>query len=235
MPEGRRVKSNTAKVSVPQKERYETPRVMITSKPTRPGRNTEGGLTEAQRRTVLAEEERIKNNDYETAVIVNTSGEVVGRVRGTGSRVSGADIARAAGGVQGLRDAVIIHNHPGNKQVAAFGNTLATRVGSPLSPTDIFYASITNAAEIRATTGNYIYSVRRPAGGWPDTDTSQSIMRATQRAGRREADRLYNFVNETGNSTLGKQRDSRAELLSQWHTIQDMARALGTTITRRRR
>ena len=234
MAEGKSIKSKSASVSVNQKERYETPRVTVTLRKTRPGRDTEGGLTEAQRKTVLAEEERIKDNDFETAVIVNKDGDVVGRATGSGSLVSGADIVRAAGGIQGLKDAVLIHNHPGNGQREAFGNTLAVRVGSPLSPQDIFYASFANVAEMRATTPNYIYSVRRPAGGWPNLSTSEAIRNATERAGRRRAYQLYDFVNSQGD-TLGKQRGSRAELLSQWETIQAMAKAMGTTVTRRRR
>lgn len=231
-----RTKVRAARVSVPQRERYEAPRTTTTTRRVRPGRDTEGGLTEAQRRTVLTEEDRIKGNNYETAVIVNPNGEVIGRARGTQSHVSGADIVRAAGGPQGLKDAVIIHNHPGGEQRKAFGNTLATRIGSPLSPADLYYAAIADAAEIRAVTSNYIYSVRRPAGGWNRRlDYLEDLRRATNRSGRGRANQLYAFVNATNDTPLGRQRNARAELISQWESIQEMARALGTTITRRRR
>lgn len=234
MAEGPRVKAQSAPVTNSQRERYEAPRTTVSR--SRPNRNTEGGLTEAQRRTVRAEEEAIKSNRYETAVIVNPNGDVLGRARGTSDRVSGADIVRAAGGVNNLKDAVLIHNHPGKEQQKAFGDTLATRIGSPLSGADLRYAALADMAEVRAVTSNYIYSVRRPAGGWNrNTNVLEVLTRLTNAAGRARANQLYGFVNSDNSTALGRQRNARAELISQWETIQAMARAMGTTITRRRR
>ena len=41
-------------------------------------------------------------------------------------------------------------------------------------------------------------------------------------------------LNPSNNYTTDRQRRSRAELMAQWKSIQDMAKALGTTITRKR-
>ena len=105
----------TVKVSASQKERYVAPRVTITPKKARPGRDTEGGLTEAQRTAVLNAEDSIKGNKFETAIIVSPNGEEVARVRGKANHVEMDDIWAAAP-PSALKDAVLTHNHPGNMQ-----------------------------------------------------------------------------------------------------------------------
>lgn len=201
-------------------------------------RDTEGGLTEAQKRAVAAEEAKIKARKTELGIIVDKDGKVLHRVPGSRTSVSFYGVPKGD-----IKDSVIVHNHPGYKQEQAFGDTLATRIGSPLSPQDVIFAAENDAAEIRVITsanrgrGGYVYSVRRPAGGWP------SGVRATAAAvmeqARAEADRGYRRVAVT--TSLGsdshqvyRQRNSRVELMAQWHQMQELARRLGTTITRRR-
>ena len=60
------------------------------------------------------------------------------------------------------KDAIITHNHP----KGSLGDTIAGRVGVILSGADIFTTIAHNASEIRAVTGNYTYSLKRPSKGW---------------------------------------------------------------------
>lgn len=60
------------------------------------------------------------------------------------------------------KDAIITHNHP----KGGLGDTIAGRVGVILSGADIFTTIAHNASEIRAVTGNYTYSLKRPSNGW---------------------------------------------------------------------
>lgn len=60
------------------------------------------------------------------------------------------------------KDAILTHNHPGK----GLGDNIAGRIGRSFSGTDIGTAVMQNAAEIRAVTGNYTYSIKRPKNGW---------------------------------------------------------------------
>lgn len=60
------------------------------------------------------------------------------------------------------KDAVLTHNHPGK----SLHDTIAGRIGRSFSGADIRTAVMQNASEIRAVTGNYTYSIKRPKGGW---------------------------------------------------------------------
>lgn len=220
----------------PARERYEAPRTTVSTN-TRRKADTEGGLTPAQRTAVLTEESRNRTRGTEAAAIVNPQGEVVRRLsQNRAHQVSFEGVPDAE-----LRDAVVTHNHPGSSQRRAFGNTLATRVGSPLSPQDLALAANKDVAEMRAVTysgdgGGYIYSIRRPANGWRVTDARRlkSLRDATTRRGRSIANVEYARTRDSVTSTELRQRASRAELAAQWRSIQEMAQALGTRITRRR-
>lgn len=192
--------------------------------------NTEGGLTEAQRKAVLAEESKARSRGKESAAIIDADGKVVRRLTSRSAHnVSFAGIPNSE-----LEDAVITHNHPGESQRRAYGNTLATRVGSPLSPQDLAFAAVQNVKEMRAVTysgdgGGYVYSIRRPTGGWKVRGMDAvNLMNETRRAGRRMVQGNIAYYRQ------GNQQASRAELVAQWRTIQDMAKALGATVTRRR-
>ena len=224
-------------VPAPARERYEAPRMTIRTD-TRGKADTEGGLTPAQRTAVLEEEQRWRVRNSEAASIINPQGDVVRRLsQNRSNTVSFAGVPRDE-----LEDAVITHNHPGTTQRRAFGNTLATRIGSPLSPPDLAFAARNNVAEMRAVTysgdgGGYIYSIRRPATGWRVTDPVRlrSIIQGAEASAATTANREYQRIARTS-STVNEymQRSSRAELVSQWGAIQTMARILGARITRRR-
>ena len=224
-----------------QKDRaaYVSPRVTSVKTDRSAKNNINGGLTEAQRAAVTAEETRVRKYKTEYAAVIDKDGKVTHRVNsGNAHHVSFEGIPHSD-----FKDAVIIHNHPGKGQREAFGNTLATRVGSPLSGQDLVFAAATDAAEIRATTysgdgGGYTYSVRRPKGGWPSMTVRElkNLQARTRNKGQTIANNEFMRVtlNPSNNYTTDRQRRSRAELMAQWKSIQDMAKALGTTITRKR-
>ena len=210
---------------------YTSPRVMGVRTDRSSKNDTEGGLTQAQRRTVLAEERRVMGRRTEAASIINPQGEVVRRLSQNNARnVSFFGIPDSE-----LRNAVVTHNHPGSGQRRAYGNTLATRVGSPFSAQDLVFAASNDIAEMRAVTysgdgGGYIYSIRRPAGGWAVTN-ARDLLAMRRRVTARGMDYV---MRNSSYYQQGRQQASRAELMAQWTTIQDMARELGARITRRR-
>lgn len=198
-----------------------------------------GGLTEAQRKAVVAEEARVRKFKTEYGAVISPDGTVTHRVnQGKAHNVSFGSVPTSA-----LKDAVVIHNHPGRGQRTVYGNTMATRIGSPLSAQDLIFAAHNDVAEIRATTysgdgGGYTYSVRRPEGGWPTMNTRElkNLAIRTKNRGQTIANEGFRQVatNRSNTITEQRQRASRAELIAQWESINEMARALGSRVTRKR-
>lgn len=240
MAESRKVNGGVG-ASRSQKERagYVSPRITGV-RTDRSGKNaTDIGLTPAQRASVLAEETRVRKYKTEYGAVIAPDGKVTHRLnQGNAHHVSFAGVPN-----EDLKDAVIVHNHPVSGQRKIYGNTLATRIGSPLSAQDLIFAAHQDAAEIRATTysgdgGGYTYSVRRPEGGWPIKGARElkNLAITTRNMGQSIANEGFRrvYLNRSATSTEQKQRASRAELIAQWESINEMARALGTRVTRRR-
>lgn len=219
--------------------KYVAPAVTGVRNATLPKNDIDAGLTEAQRKAVRDEEGRVRPFTVEHASIIDKDGKVVRRI--TNNNEHSVDFSGVP--KDELKDAVITHNHPQRGQIKAFGDTLATRIGSPLSAQDLAMAAKNDVAEMRATTfggngGGYTYSIKRPAGGWKITDqgTLQGLVQMTRLTGMIEAGDAFSSANWSKGETdpLTNQRASRGELLAQWHSVNEMAKALGATITRRR-
>lgn len=122
-------------------------------------RNTEAGMSKPLIEAVKREEAINIPRDTERVVVLDENGRVLGASTGTKDEVESPDV--------NLKDTIITHNHPTAEARKMYGDTLANRVGATLSPDDITSAIIGDAKEIRATTkGGYLYSLKRPAGGW---------------------------------------------------------------------
>ena len=104
---------------------------------------------------VLAKvENEIRNNKYETTVILNDDGSVAFRKEGTRMGVTYE-------GRLGTNK-VVTHNHPG--------------VDAPFSSSDLRDAVKFNEKEIRAVSRNFTFSMKRPKEGWGDVKPD-AIMR----------------------------------------------------------
>lgn len=111
--------------------------------------------------SLLAAENRIKNNTYETMYVFDKKGRpiVIRRGGNASARLGITDIFKA--GKFFKKGAVVTHNHP--------------YAGGSLSSTDIQTAGIWGLSEIRATTGKEIYTLRPKKGGAFDKKDTQSL------------------------------------------------------------
>ncbi len=93
---------------------------------------------------------------------------------------NGKEIAHSSSGTKNstslpssvnIKDAILTHNHPG---AGLDKTTVAGRIGRSFSGTDIATAIGGNAAEMRAVTGTYTYSIKRPKNGWGVADAKKA-------------------------------------------------------------
>lgn len=123
-------------------------------------RNTEAGMSKPLIEAVKREEAINMPRDTERVVVFDENGKVLGANTGREGEVEVPYNVN-------LRNTVVTHNHPTAEGRRRYGDNLATRVGSTLSPADVGLAVSRDVKEIRATTkGGYLYSLKRPAGGW---------------------------------------------------------------------
>lgn len=144
-----------------KKAAYVSPSITVRTDTSRKS-NTEAGLTEAQRKTLAAEESRIRTQNVEHGVVIDEDGKVVSRHVGN----------RGAVNIDVKENSVVTHNHPGadlrdTESVYGRNSTgIAGRVGRSFSAGDIRETINGNAKEVRAVTRTYTFSLKRPAGGW---------------------------------------------------------------------
>jgi lambda family phage portal protein len=97
-------------------------------------------------------EERVKNQNFESALIVDGNGEVIIQKDGDKDSVTFSDDQMR--NILGAQRTTLTHNHPSN---------------SAFSKEDMKFASNTGLFEIRAVTKDYVYVLRREPGAekWP--------------------------------------------------------------------
>lgn len=140
------------------------------------------------------------------------------------------------------KDAILTHNHPGK----GLANNVAGRIGRAFSGADIATATIQNAAEIRAVTGNYTYSMKRPKGGWGVSTRQQAmnisneIRKKRQTYYIREQGRIANSAYNGSIPDITKRREwvtqalDRADVASTNKALREVAKKYGWNYTRKR-
>ena len=147
---------------------YESPSITVRTDRSRL-RNTEAGMSPALAASVKSEESIAVPLRKERIAILDENGRVLGTNMGTEGQVA------APRGVN-LNNAIITHNHPMVRAERKLGRSLASRVGTTLSPDDVKTSIRNNVKEIRAITrGGYLYSLKRPASGWGVSEVPKSI------------------------------------------------------------
>lgn len=137
-----------------------------------------------------------------------------------------------------IKDAILTHNHPGaglNK------STIAGSIGRSFSGTDIATTIRGNAAEMRAVTGTYTYSIKRPKNGWGISDAKQAQkignsihnkMNRLYRSYKQKAEKAY-YDGKISFVQLRATRE-RADVLSAHKALQETAKKYGWNYTRKR-
>jgi hypothetical protein len=165
---------------------------------------TGGPRTAVQAERLRTIEDDIRGQSYESAAVVDADGNVIFRKDGRTNSVSFTPEEFVL-----MNDKTITHNHPAGW---TFSSTDPRRAGNSFSPSDVKLAIEQNLAEIRAVTPEYLYTLKRPQGGWEPGFWSSVIepqMKEDERFVKNEF--ITNVVN--GRMTL---EDAEAK---HWHTI----------------
>ena len=113
---------------------------------------TEGGYSAAMRNGVLNAEKSISGNNYESLIAFDSKGNIIYQAKG------GKDWVRYDR--KQVKDAVVTHNHPR---------------GSAFSSEDLVGMVESNMKEMRITSKNFTYSMKRPKKGWGATPVQVSV------------------------------------------------------------
>lgn len=126
-------------------------------------RSTEEGYSDALRRAVLTAEAQDRNKTYEVAHVFDSQGNQTAVRVGDNKQHGKAHRSVSLAGVD-LEDKILTHNHPNQKNMVKLGGF--ANIGQAHSGPDLRVSIDNNAREVRAVTGTYTFSVKRPAGGW---------------------------------------------------------------------
>lgn len=144
----------------------------------RAGGGAGGGMGSGSRglaRSLAAHESAIRGNDYETLIALNDKGELIFSKKGNRNSVEyGSDAYKT-------KDAIVTHNHPD---------------GGSFSWQDMHGMVVLNQKEMRATTKDFTYSMKRPKDGW---GWGQKTIKQTFQVANNAARRKYNKM-KTGNA-----------------------------------
>lgn len=189
--------------------------------------NTEAGMSKKQADAVLGVENNIRNRKTEVAYVVDADGNInpegspmVGSGSSSRARVNLSKIPE---------NSVIVHNHPMIKGATGLGRD----VGVSLSGSDIRSAIRTNAKEIRAVSENYVYSIKRPAGGW---NVHYTVGNVINDAIKWRADDMVKDLRRRGVVTKANESlyVGRVNALASHTVIREYAKKYGWTYTRRK-
>lgn len=135
------------------------------------------------------------------------------------------------------KDAILTHNHPGK----GLNDNIAGRIGRSFSGADIATAAMQNAAEIRAVTRNYTYSMKRPKSGW-GINSLKEASKAANEIHRKHSTYLRNLSrqarsdyssNKISKSEVIEKLD-RADVVGVNKALREVAKKYGWNYTRRR-
>ncbi len=177
------------------------------------GGNRGGGNSKSAqlKKALKVEESKIRNNNYETGIILGSNGKVLLRKKGDGSQVSFTNEEMAL-----MKDKVFTHNHPS-------GNTDRYSIGHAFSGNDYAAGVEADVKELRAVTKGYTFSMKRPKNGWGATPSE--IKQAYNRIWMGHAKDAGRYMrNYKGDK---KTASARADILIAHKTAKDMAKKFG--------
>lgn len=193
-------------------------------------RDTDKGLNKQESYTINKVESKIRNRKTEKGYIIGEDGKIIGESYNS-TRQSAAFRTSDM-----KKDSILTHNHPyvGNKGRRLYG-TLAGRIGTPFSDTDIQNAVEYNLKEVRAVTPTYTYSMRRPKGGWGN---QQEIMRALSSYRSKLNSQVNRYYESQRHSVNSYQRihelSDRANVGIQNSALKELAKQFGWEFTRKK-
>ena len=199
-------------------------------------RDTDKGLNKQEAFRVNQLESKIRNRKTEKGYLVGANGEILGQ----SIKSSASEAAFYVSDLRKSKDGILTHNHPTEGANSGLHDTIAGRIGVPLSPQDIRNAVKYDQKEVRAVTPTYTYSIRRPKGGWKDTeglmrelnDFENNYSRAIRSYGTRQT--AVDARNGKTSYQRAKEVSDRANVGIQYSAVKKLAKKYGFEFTRKK-
>ena len=187
------------------------------------------GLNPKEISTLSRIENARRNNLREQINIVDENGNVVISKNGGAKSVHMTQYEASQ-----MKDRILTHNHPnpGNER-NGLGTGLAGQIGLTLSGADIGASIRNNAKEVRASAQGYVYSVKRPKGGWGNIN-SYEVEREINAAARANRAWASRYVNSAKTREEAYNRQGRYNVATQNAAMRAIAKKYGFTYTRRK-
>jgi Protein of unknown function (DUF935) len=164
------------------------------------------------------------NQRFESALGITRNGDSVFEKKGSKNNVSFTGEE-----VEAIRGGTISHNHPDNLM---YLEDDPRRDGNTFSPADIKFASLADLVEIRAVSSKYLYSISRPATGWPPKDLIDRAIEAIRSTNsvRHDIEFSKMYDSPTKQQKLDYQKTVQT---IQWHEVMDeYAKSIGAKYNR---
>lgn len=190
-------------------------------------RDTEKGLNRREAYTVNKMESQIRNRKTEKGYVIDSDGNVTGESIRSSSHTA-KFLSRDL-----KKDSIVTHNHPTEGANSGLYGTMAGRIGVPLSTADIRAAVTHDLKEVRAVTPTYTWSLRRPKGGWGNT---QEVLNALRRYDTNVNVKAQTYAFNQMPKTRERAREvtDRANVGTQYSELKELAKRFGWEFTRRR-
>jgi len=182
------------------------------------------GLNPKEVATLKKLEDKNRLRKTEQANFVDEDGNVYFSKNGSKSRVKFYPYE-----AQLMEDKIMTHNHP---QEGTFGSGLASQIGIPINGVDVSVAMKYNAKEVRASAQGYVFSVKRPKGGWQGNP--DEVAKDFQSAFNSSRAFLYKYVggaktdkeayNRQGRYNVGRQNEIMRKLAKKYGFIYSRAK-----------
>ena len=114
-------------------------------------------MSAAAQKALKAEEERIRQQDVEHAVVMDANGNIIWK--GTDNKNGSVSIKA------NVAERITVHNHPA-VDIKKGQRIPRSDGGGSFSKTDLMGAANSNELESRVVTGKYTFSIKRPKEGW---------------------------------------------------------------------
>lgn len=165
---------------------------------------------------VIKQENIIRKNNFETAIVVNKEGKII--LTKGGQQYS---VGFTKQELSFFKDCVMTHNHP---RGWSFKENTLGRIGNSFSFEDILLAIQCDVAEIRAVTPTHTFILQRPSSGWGITieEMKKELGKEEKRVKNKLQQVVYNAKNGHFNVAV-----ERAQALHFHLIIKNVAKRLG--------
>ena len=182
-------------------------------------------MSAAAQKALKAEEERIRTQEVEHAVVMDANGNIIWK--GTDNKNGRVSIKAD------VNDRITVHNHPA-VDIVKGKRVPRSDGGGSFSKQDLMMAAQHNELESRVVTGKYTYSIKRPKEGWRKGGwVGDKFYNNNAYAYKKAKATVDKRIKEYYKSTAGSKYSGHRVGATYWHLVnKEYAKIQGYTYTK---